>query len=123
MRKPPKEVLEELTQEPYKFYDGVDYRRIMSLKIPAIKIDSRNEKTLHDSQMEKKKAQQGLANQLKMEKQVTGQTKKNQDLSDSEEEKTSNASNEEFAGDAFDLAQNNLVYVCALIIDIEIITK
>ena len=55
MRKPPKEVLEELTQEPYKYYDGVDYRRIMSLKIPAIKIDSRNEKLLHDSKMEKKK--------------------------------------------------------------------
>jgi hypothetical protein len=44
-------------------------------------------------------------------------------MSDSEQEKTSNASDEEFAGDAFDLAQNNLVYVCALIIDIEIITK
>lgn len=105
MRKPPKEVLEELAQEPYKYYDGVDYRRIMSLKIPAIKIDSRNEKMLHDSKMEKKKEQQGLANQLKLEKQLlSGQTKKNQDMSDSEEEKTSNASNEEFAGDGFDLA-------------------
>ena len=43
MRKPSKEVLKELKESPYKFYEGVDYRKIMSLTIPAIKIDTRDE--------------------------------------------------------------------------------
>jgi len=38
-----KEVLEELVEKPYKFYDQVDYKRIMALKVDAIKIDSKNE--------------------------------------------------------------------------------
>ena len=37
------ENLKELKEEPYKYFDGVDYRRIMSLGIDSIKIDSKNE--------------------------------------------------------------------------------
>jgi hypothetical protein len=43
MKKPPKEILEELKHLPYKSFDGVDYKRIMSMKYPAIRIDVRNE--------------------------------------------------------------------------------
>ena len=43
MKKPVKEVLEQLKQQPYKFFEGVDYQRIMSLKFSAIRIDVRNE--------------------------------------------------------------------------------
>ena len=31
---------------PYKFFEGVDYVKIMALKIPAIKIDTNNQKFL-----------------------------------------------------------------------------
>jgi len=43
MKKPPKEVLEELTCHPYKVFEGLDYQRMMSLKFPAIRIDVNNE--------------------------------------------------------------------------------
>ena len=46
MKKPksqPQERIEELKEEPYKYFDGVDYKRIMSLNIESIKIDSKNE--------------------------------------------------------------------------------
>lgn len=33
----------ELEEEPYQYFEGVDYRKIMSLKIPSIKIDSDNQ--------------------------------------------------------------------------------
>lgn len=43
MKKPPKEVLEELTVFPYKIFPGVDYQRIMSLHFDSIKIDVKDE--------------------------------------------------------------------------------
>ena len=36
--------LDELSEFPYHCFDQVDYHRIMALKIPAIKIDSKNER-------------------------------------------------------------------------------
>lgn len=35
-------MLRDLINEPYKFFSGVDYQRIMALDIPAIKIDTKN---------------------------------------------------------------------------------
>ena len=46
MKKPPKEVLEELTCHPYKVFEGLDYQRMMSLKFPAIRIDVNNEQQM-----------------------------------------------------------------------------
>lgn len=46
MKKPPKEVLEELTCQPYKVFEGLDYQRMMSLKFPAIRIDVNNEQQM-----------------------------------------------------------------------------
>jgi len=46
MKKPkqvPHENLQELKEEPYKYFEGVDYKRIMSLNIDSIKVDSKNE--------------------------------------------------------------------------------
>ena len=46
MKKPkqvPASELEELQEQPYKVFEGVDYRRIMSLRIPSIRIDAKNE--------------------------------------------------------------------------------
>lgn len=34
--------LPELKEQPYQFFEGVDYKKIMSLNISAIKIDSDN---------------------------------------------------------------------------------
>lgn len=54
MKKPkqiPIENIKELEEQPYKFFDGVDYRRIMALDIDSIRIDSKNEqKNAKDSQ-------------------------------------------------------------------------
>lgn len=50
MKKPPKEVLKKLTETPYKFFEGVDYQKIMSLEIPAIRIDTRDEQSLSNDQ-------------------------------------------------------------------------
>ena len=33
----------QLEAEPYEYFEGVDYRKIMSLKISSIKIDSDNQ--------------------------------------------------------------------------------
>ena len=83
-----KEILEELVEEPYKFFEQVDYRKIMSLKIDAIKIDSKNEQS---------------------------KERKN-DATDSQAA-LSDAESEDAQTDV------NIVYICALIIDIEAITK
>ena len=42
-KKPTKEVLIELTEQPYKKFAEVDYVRIMSLKVDGIKIDTHGE--------------------------------------------------------------------------------
>jgi hypothetical protein len=55
MKKPPKEILEELTCQPYKVFDGLDYQRMMSLKFPAIRIDVNNEQLLESNLLSKKK--------------------------------------------------------------------
>ena len=44
-KKPVKEVLVELTEQPYKYFAEVDYQRIMSLKVDGIKIDTHGEQT------------------------------------------------------------------------------
>ena len=43
LKQPVQEELQELEEEPYKYFDGVDYKRIMALKIASIRIDSKNE--------------------------------------------------------------------------------
>lgn len=55
MKKPPKEILEELTCQPYKVFDGLDYQRMMSLKFPAIRIDINNEQSLQCNLQNKNK--------------------------------------------------------------------
>ena len=44
-KKPAKEVLVELTEEPYKRFAEVDYQRIMSLGLDSIKIDMNGEQS------------------------------------------------------------------------------
>ena len=46
MKKPPKEERKETTETPYKLFEGVDYDSIMSLRIPAITIDVKDEQRL-----------------------------------------------------------------------------
>ena len=55
MKKPPKEILEELTCQPYKVFEGLDYQRMMSLKFAAIRIDVNNEQLLESNLLSKKK--------------------------------------------------------------------
>jgi len=55
MKKPPKEILEELTCHPYKMFEGLDYQRMMSLKFPAIRIDVNNEQSMQLNLLNKKK--------------------------------------------------------------------
>ena len=46
MKKPkqaPQENIRELEEEPYKYFEGVDYKRIMALNIGSIRIDAKNE--------------------------------------------------------------------------------
>ena len=43
VKKPPVDNYEKLIADPYQVFAGVDYRKIMSLNIEAIKIDTRNE--------------------------------------------------------------------------------
>lgn len=42
-KQPVQEELQDLIEEPYKYFDGVDYKRIMALNIGSIRIDSKNE--------------------------------------------------------------------------------
>ena len=59
MKKPkqqPQERIEELKEEPYKYFEGVDYKRIMALNIDSIKIDSKNEqKSVQEVQLKQAK--------------------------------------------------------------------
>lgn len=59
MKKPrqqPQERIEELKEEPYKYFEGVDYKRIMALNIESIKIDSKNEqKSVQEVQLKQAK--------------------------------------------------------------------
>ena len=59
MKKPPKEILEELTCQPYQIFEGLDYQRMMSMKYPAIRIDVNNEQLLESNLLSKKKDAQG----------------------------------------------------------------
>ena len=46
MKKPkqrPQEDIKELKEQPYQYFDGVDYKRIMALNICSIRIDAKNE--------------------------------------------------------------------------------
>lgn len=46
MKKPKQiaqEDIQELKEEPYKYFEGVDYKRIMALNISSIRIDAKNE--------------------------------------------------------------------------------
>ena len=43
MKKPPNK---ELTETPYKMFEGVDYESIIQLQIAAIKIDVKDEQRL-----------------------------------------------------------------------------
>lgn len=45
------EEIQELKEEPYKYFDGVDYRRIMSLNICSIRIDVKNEQMTDKDQL------------------------------------------------------------------------
>lgn len=49
MKMPSQEEKKELIETPYRVFEGVDYVNIMDLKIPAIRIDSKNEQKQHTS--------------------------------------------------------------------------
>ena len=102
MRKPPKEVLKELKEKPYKFFEGVDYRKIMSLGITAIKIDTRDE-------------QRHLNDQI--------YHRKNSVNSKGGEEHQVDIGRNDESSSLEDETNANTVYVCGFIIDIEMITK
>ena len=113
MKKPLKEVLEELTCQPYKMFDGLDYQRMMSLKFPAIRIDVNNEQLTLVIPLNKKNLAKDDEYQQQSE---TAKTNGTDDLNiDSDNESQKDKDDEQ--------DKNNLVYVCGLIIDIEMITK
>ena len=101
MKKPPKEVLKKLTEKPYKFFEGVDYQKIMSLEIPAIRIDTRDEQSLLNDQAYHRK------NLVNKQKSAAHQGDNGNDDEES----------------LLDDTNANIVFVCGLIIDIEAISK
>lgn len=102
MKRPPKEVLKKLTEAPYKFFEGVDYQKIMSLEIPAIRIDTRDEQSHLNDQGHHRK---------NLAKSKSGDAHEGENGIDDE------------SSSQHDDTNANIVYVCGLIIDIEAISK
>ena len=90
------EELPELEDEPYNFFEMVDYRRVMALRYPSIRIDVYNEC-------------------CKNEKRV-----RNRSHAPKEGDNSYASSDDEDEEGKVDI---NIVYLCGLIIDIEAITK
>lgn len=116
MKKPPKEILEELTCQPYQIFEGLDYQRMMSMKYPAIRIDVNNEQLQQLNLQNKKK--DGLPKDDE-EQQISENARTN----GTDDPNINSEDESEQNGQENEQDKSNLVYVCGLIIDIEMISK
>ena len=125
MKKPrqkKEEIIPELTELPYHFYEEVDYKRIMALQISAVRIDSKNERATYEQKLKVRNEKLGPTSfEIKNNQSSTSEDNM------STEEKNCNDSSE-CSEDIDDTSfkgpiDTNIVYVCGLIINIVEINK